>query len=229
MPIWDQFVQLLEESLKLINQWVGNPGVAIIIFTLIVKVLTLPLTLKSIKSMRETQRIQPLIKEVNKRFKDDKAKQQAEVMRLYQQHGVNPMGSCLPMVLQIPIFLALYNALITLVQHDQSFASAFLWVHDLSKADPLFIWPVLSGAFQFIGNRMAQPYGSTKNADPQQAMMNKIMQFMPIYLIVIYLNFAAGAVIYWTFSALFSAVQTYFINGFGTLPEVPGLGWLPKR
>jgi YidC/Oxa1 family membrane protein insertase len=229
LPIWDQFVQLLEESLKLINQWVGNPGVAIIIFTLIVKALTLPLTLKSIKSMRETQRIQPLIKEVNKRFKDDKAKQQAETMRLYQEHGVNPMGSCLPMVLQIPIFLALYNALITLVQHDPKFASSFLWVHDLSKADPLFIWPVLSGAFQFIGNRMAQPYGSNKNADPQQAMMNKIMQFMPIYLIVIYLNFASGAVIYWTFSAIFSAVQTYFINGFGTLPDVPGLSWLPKR
>ncbi len=229
MPIWDQFVQLLEESLKLINQWVGNPGVAIIIFTLIVKVLTLPLTLKSIKSMRETQRIQPLIKEVNKRFKDDKAKQQAETMRLYQEHGVNPMGSCLPMVLQIPIFFALYNALITLVQHDPHFATSFLWVHDLSKADPLYVWPVLSGAFQFLGNRMAQPYGSNKNADAQQAMMNKIMQFMPIYLIVIYLNFAAGAVIYWTFSALFSAVQTYFINGFGTLPDVPGLHWLPKR
>jgi YidC/Oxa1 family membrane protein insertase len=229
LPIWDQFVQLLEESLKLINQWVGNPGVAIIIFTLIVKVLTLPLTLKSIKSMRETQRIQPLIKEVNKRFKDDKAKQQAETMRLYQEHGVNPMGSCLPMVLQIPIFFALYNALITLVQHDPHFATSFLWVHDLSKADPLYVWPVLSGAFQFLGNRMAQPYGSNKNADAQQAMMNKIMQFMPIYLIVIYLNFAAGAVIYWTFSALFSAVQTYFINGFGTLPDVPGLHWLPKR
>ena len=102
-----RFVQLLEEALKLINQWVGNPGVAIIIFTLIVKVLTLPLTLKSIKSMRETQRIQPLIKEVNKRYKDDKAKQQSETMRLYQAHGVNPMGSCLPMVLRIPIFFAL--------------------------------------------------------------------------------------------------------------------------
>ena len=76
---------------------------------------------------------------------------------------------------------------------------------------------------------MAQPYGSNKNADAQQAMMNKIMQFMPLYLIVIYLNFAAGAVIYWTFSALFSAVQTYFINGFGTLPDVIGLHWLPKR
>ena len=64
-----------------------------------------------------------------------------------------------------------------------------------------YIWPVLSGAFQFVGNRMSQPYGSNKNADSQQAMMNKIMQFMPLYLIVIYLNFAAGAVIYWTFSA----------------------------
>ena len=102
MPIWDQVRPTLEEALSLINQWVGNPGLAIIIFTLIVKAATLPLTLKSVKSMRETQRIQPLIKEVNKRYKDDKAKQQAETMRLYQAHGVNPMGSCLPMVCKSP-------------------------------------------------------------------------------------------------------------------------------
>jgi YidC/Oxa1 family membrane protein insertase len=229
LPIWDQIIQALEAVLRFIDQGVGNAGLAIIIFTLIVKAATLPLTLKSVKSMRETQRIQPLIREINKRYKDDKPKQQAETMRLYQEHGVNPMGSCLPMVIQLPIFFALYQALIGLVNHDPHFAGAFLWVPNLAKADPYYIWPILSGAFQFLGNRMSQPYGSNKNVDSQQAMMNKIMQFMPLYLIVIYLNFAAGPVIYWTFSAIFSAVQTYFINGFGTLPDVPGFHWLPKR
>ncbi|HUS15527.1 MAG TPA: YidC/Oxa1 family membrane protein insertase [Chloroflexia bacterium] len=238
IPGWQQFVEILAQILQFINQSVGyNPGLAIIIFTLLVKVATLPLTLKSVKSMREMQRIQPLIKEVAKRFKDDKPAQQAETMRIYQQHGVNPAGSCLPMVIQIPIFMALYQALGGLVGligtdahlRDPHFAEAFLWVPNLAVQDPYYIWPVLSGAFQFVGNRMAQPYGSNKNVDPQQAMMNRIMQFMPLYLIVIYLNFAAGAVIYWTFSAIFSALQTYFVNGFGTLPDVPGFKWLPKR
>lgn len=236
VPGWQIYIDALKSVLVAINGVVGNPGLAIIIFTLLVKVVTVPLTLKSVRSMREMQRIQPLIKEINKRYKDDKPKQQAEMMRIYQQHGYNPMGSCLPMVLQIPIFLGLYTALGQLVglpgasgQGIEAFHHAFLWVPSLKDHDPYYIWPVLSGAIQFLSNRMAQPYGSNKNADPQQAMMNKMMGFLPLYLIVVYINFAAGAVIYWTFSALFSAVQTYFINGFGTLPDVPGFKWLPKR
>ena len=115
VPGWQIYIDLLKSVLVAINGVVGNPGLAIIIFTLLVKVVTVPLTLKSVRSMREMQRIQPLIKEVNKRYKDDKPKQQAEMMRIYQQHGYNPMGSCLPMVLQIPIFLGLYTALGQLV------------------------------------------------------------------------------------------------------------------
>ncbi|MDQ2810100.1 MAG: YidC/Oxa1 family membrane protein insertase [Chloroflexota bacterium] len=236
VPGWQIYIDALKSVLVAINGVVGNPGLAIIIFTLLVKVVTVPLTLKSVRSMREMQRIQPLIKEVNKRYKDDKPKQQAEMMRIYQQHGYNPMGSCLPMVLQIPIFLGLYTALGQLVglpgssgQGIEAFHQAFFWVPNLKDHDPFYIWPVLSGAIQFLSNRMAQPYGSNKNADPQQAMMNKMMGFLPLYLIVVYINFAAGAVIYWTFSALFQAVQTYFVNGFGTLPDVPGFKWLPKR
>src|SRR5690242_1507737 len=115
MPGWNEFIQLLEAFLLTIDHWVGNAGLAIIIFTLLIKVVTLPLTLRSIRSTKEMQRLQPVIKEINKRYKDDKAKAQAEVMRLYQQHGVNPMGGCLPMVVQLPIFFALYSALTALV------------------------------------------------------------------------------------------------------------------
>jgi len=236
VPGWQIYIDALKSILVAINGVVGNPGLAIIIFTLLVKVVTVPLTLKSVRSMREMQRIQPLIKEINKKYKDDKPKQQSEMMRIYQQHGYNPMGSCLPMVLQIPIFLGLYTALGQLVGLPgtsgpgiEAFHQAFLWVPSLKDHDPYYIWPVLSGAIQFLSNRMAQPYGSNKNADPQQAMMNKMMGFLPLYLIVVYINFAAGAVIYWTFSALFQAAQTYLINGFGTLPDVPGFKWLPKR
>jgi YidC/Oxa1 family membrane protein insertase len=242
IPGWIQFVQLLEQILITINHWVGNPGLAIIIFTFGVKLLTLPLTMKSFKSTREMQRVQPLIKEIAKRYKDDKAKQQAETMRVYSAHGVNPMGGCLPMLVQLPIFFALYQALTSLVGgvgnvtpstvdpiEQLAFQQAFLWVPNLAKADPFYIWPVLSGIFQFIQQRMSMPYGYSKSADPQQAMMNRIMQFMPIYLVVIYLSFPAGVVIYWTFSGIFTAMQTFLINGFGSLSEVPGLTWLPKR
>src|ERR1051326_9004615 len=104
MPGWTQFIEFFEALLLTIDHLVGNAGLAIIIFTLIIKVVTLPLTLRSIRSTKEMQRLQPVIKEINKRYKDDKAKVQTETMRLYQEHGVNPMGGCLPMVVQLPIF-----------------------------------------------------------------------------------------------------------------------------
>src|SRR3954454_24109342 len=153
-------------------------------------------------------------------------------MRIYQAHGVNPMGSCLPMIVQIPIFLGLYQALSGLVfgaTADPAFAQPFLWVPTLAHADPFYVWPVLSAVSQFLSQRMSMPYGINRAGDQQQVMMNRIMQFMPLYLLVVYLNFAAGAVIYWTFSSLFTCIQTYAVNGFGSLPDVPGFGWLPKR
>ncbi|MGI8587538.1 MAG: membrane protein insertase YidC [Chloroflexia bacterium] len=235
VPGWIQVVQLLKGLLQAINSVVGSPGIAIIIFTFIVKTAMLPLTLKSFRSMRQMQRIQPLIKEVNKRYKDDKTKQQAEVMRVYKEHGVNPAGGCLPALIQMPIFFALSQALYELVglrppvHGDPSFTHAFLWVPSLAHADPLFIWPVVSAFLQFINTRVSQPYGVNKNMDSQQAMTNNIMQFMPVMMLVFYSNFPAGAVIYWTFQALFGIVQTYFVNGFGTLPDLPGLHWLPKK
>jgi YidC/Oxa1 family membrane protein insertase len=242
MPGWTQFIEFFEALLLSIDQVVGNAGLSIIIFTLIIKVITLPLTLRSIRSTKEMQRLQPVIKEINKRYKDDKAKAQAETMRLYQEHGVNPMGGCLPMIVQLPIFFALYSALTALIHvsgthvpilwipaDKVNFSGAFLWVPNLAEKDPLYIWPVLSGIFQFVTQRMSMAYGASKNGDPQQVMMNRIMQFTPVYLTVIYLNFAAGPVIYWTFSGIFTALQTFIVNGFGSLPEVPGLHWLPKR
>src|SRR6476469_1220786 len=130
MPVWTQFVELLQASLLTIEHLVGNAGLAIIIFTLIIKIITLPLTLRSIRSTKEMQRLQPVIKEVNKRYKDDKAKAQAETMRLYQTHGVNPMGGCLPMLIQLPIFFALYSALTQLIgPHPPGYVPQdILWV-----------------------------------------------------------------------------------------------------
>jgi len=250
IPGWSLLVHALSSLLILINDTIGgNPGLAIIIFTILVKLATLPLTLKSLQSSRNMQSIQPLIKEAQQKHKDDKAAQQQEIMKIYSAHGVNPMLGCAPMLLQLPIFFALYQALIALVSPQihasvpmlwlpavttaasaqTAFAQQFLWIPNLASHDPLYVMPVLAALFQFLSQRMSIPFGYSKTADPQQATMNKMMQFMPLMIIVFYSNFAAGAVLYWAASAMFQAAQQYFITGFGSLAEFPGLTWLPKK
>jgi YidC/Oxa1 family membrane protein insertase len=206
--------------------------------------------MKSLRSNRNMQQIQPLIKEVQKKYKDDRAKQQEETMKLYSQYGINPASGCLPMIVQLPVFFALYQALrFTLDPHttnemlsgilwnkdwvDSALgfgSSKFLWLSSLGQADPLFIWPVLSSIFQFLQNRMAMPRRDPGAiVDTQQRMMQGMMQFMPLFTLLFAWNFPAGNVIYWAFSSIFGAAQQYFITGFGTLPKVPGFGWLPEK
>jgi YidC/Oxa1 family membrane protein insertase len=254
--IWDPFWHLLLNILVAINSVVNFPAVSIIIFTLFMRLLTVPLTMKALKSSRNMQAIQPKIKEIQKQYGKDRAKQQEETMKLYQEYGINPAAGCFPMLVQLPIFLGLYSALQFTLQaftgdaahiaaqeatlrsvlfNDAwvpfaNFSSGFLWVPNLAQHDPLFIWPVLSGIFQFVQSRMAMPHRDPNQPmDPQQRMMNGMMQFMPIYIVFISANFAAGTVIYWAFSSLFGAVQQYFITGFGSLPDLPGLGFLPRK
>jgi len=258
--IWNTFWHFLFNILVAVNSVVGNPGIAIIIFTVLMRLLTVPLTMKALRSSRNMQQIQPLVKEIQRKYPKDRQKQQEETMKLYRDYGVNPAAGCLPMLIQLPIFIGLYSALsFTLEPGNLSaealetwrtvhnaqllgilwnpewisaanFSQPFLWVPSLAAHDPLYIWPVLSGLFQFIQSRMAMPRRDPNNPiDPQQRMMQNIMQFMPIYIVVISLTFPAGTVIYWAFSSLFGAVQQYFITGFGTLPDLPFLGFLPRK
>src|SRR4051794_34411047 len=155
--------------------------------------------MKSLRSNRNMQQIQPLLKEVQRKYKDDKAKQQEEQMKLYQQYGINPAAGCLPVLVQLPIFFALYSALQFTLQHGTdpvqlasvlwnkdwipyaNFDVRFLWVPSLAHPDPLYIWPVISGLFQFFQNRMSLPRRDPNSPqDSQQKMMNGIMQFMPL-------------------------------------------------
>jgi YidC/Oxa1 family membrane protein insertase len=246
--IWESLWHLLLNILVAINSVVHVPGIAIIIFTIFVRLLTVPLTMKSLRSNRNMQQIQPLLKEVQRKYKDDRAKQQEEQMKLYQQYGINPAAGCLPMLVQLPVFFGLFSALQFTLQHGTdaaqlsqilwlkdwvpfaNFSVPFAWVPNLSAHDPLYILPVVSGIFQFFQNRMALPRRDPNSPqDSQQKMMNGIMQFMPLYIIFISINFPAGTVIYWAFSSLFGAVQQYFITGFGSLPDFPGFGWLPRK
>lgn len=223
VPGWDLFVGFVKTGLNLLAETTNSAGLAIIIFTIIVKLLVTPLTVRSLKSSRAMQDLQPKIKALQKRYGDDRQKVSAETMRLYQEHGVNPLASCFPMLAQIPIFIGLYQAIDGLSKAGESyFAQPFMWLPSLGGADPLHILPFVAAFFQLIQTRMSMPTGKNRPTDPQQAMMLQMMQFLPITVIVFGWSFASGPVIYWATQSIFGAVQQYFITGWGALRD-----WLP--
>lgn len=202
----------------LYDNFIPNYGVAIIILTLFTKIILWPLGSKSYKSMAEMKKIQPLMAEMKERYKDDKKKMNEEVMRLYKTYKVNPLGGCLPMVVQIPVFFALYRMLYGAIELRH--APFFLWINDLSAPDRLFSFdisipfmqppygiPVLTiimGATMFLQQKMSPPMG-----DPSQARM---MKFMPLVFTVIFINFSSGLVLYWLVNNIISIAQQYYIQ-----------------
>ncbi len=223
VPGWDQFVGIIKTGLTFLAETTNSAGLAIILFTVLVKLLLTPLTLKALKSSRAMQDLQPQIRALQKRYGNDRQKLSAETMKLYQARNVNPMAGCFPVLLQIPIFFGLYQAIEGLSRAGSGeFAQPFLWMPSLAAADPLHILPFVAAFFQLIQTRMSMPTGKYKSTDPQQQMMMTMMQFLPITVIFFGWSFAAGPVIYWATQSVFSAVQQYFITGWGALRE-----WLP--
>lgn len=188
--------------LKFFQTYVGNYGLAIIILTVIIKIVFYPLTAHSLKSMKEMQKVQPQLLAIREKFKDNKEKLNKEMMELYKRYKINPLGGCLPMVLQIPVFLALYEVLYVAIELRQ--APFFLWIMDLSEKDPYYISPILMGASMFIQQKM-----TPTTADPMQA---KIMLFMPIIFTVMFLSFPSGLVIYWLVNNVLSIAQQYYVQ-----------------
>ena len=200
-----------------IHDFIPNYGVAIILLTLLIKIALWPLGNKSYKSMNEMKRIQPLMAEIREKYKDDKRKMNEELMNLYKIYKVNPMGGCLPMVLQIPVFFALYRMLYEAIELRH--APFFGWINDLSAPDRLFSFgfsipfmdppygiPVLTiimGATMLLQQKMSPPPG-----DPGQARM---MMFMPVIFTVIFINFSSGLVLYWLVNNILSIAQQYYI------------------
>ncbi|MFL5758857.1 MAG: YidC/Oxa1 family membrane protein insertase [Thermomicrobiales bacterium] len=236
IPIWDNYVQFLEHVLDFLAQRLNSAGLAIIVFTIIVKTLLLPLTVQSIRSSKAMQEIQPKVKELQKKYGKDRQRLSQETMKLYSQHRVNPVSGCLPMIIQIPIFFGLYRAIRHLSNGtgipDVSplWSGPFLWLHSLAEPDPYHILPVLAGVFQFIQTKMMRPQGQQAVTDPQQKMMNQMMTFMPLLVVIFGWNFASGPVIYWVTQSVYSVVQQWFITGWGSLHDwVPGLPELPEH
>jgi YidC/Oxa1 family membrane protein insertase len=240
IPIWNQYSDLIKWILNHLAEFSHSGGIAIIAFTIIVKTLLLPLTVQSIRSSKAMQELQPKIKELQKKHGKDRQRLTQETMALYQQYHVNPMAGCLPMVIQIPIFLGVYHAINDLSHSGIGhWNDSFLWLPLLDKPDPYHILPILAAIFQFVQSRMMRPAGQGKIADPQQAMMNSMMNLMPLTVILFGWNFASGPVLYWVTQSLYSVVQQWFITGWGAmldwlpmLPEMPEhrrLGYRPPR
>jgi YidC/Oxa1 family membrane protein insertase len=199
---FDLLAQPLFVVLTFLFGFFKNYGVAIILLTVMIKIVFWPLTHKSYSSMKSMQKLQPEMQKMRDKYKNDKERLNKEMMALYKTHSVNPLGGCLPMLVQIPVFFALYQVLLnSIALRHAPFA---FWLMDLSAKDPYYITPVLMGASMFVQQKM-----TPTTADPMQA---KIFMMMPIVFTFMFLNFPSGLVIYWLVNNLLTILQQYFIH-----------------
>ena len=211
---FDVIAQPLLKCLKFFHRFTHNYGVDIIILTILIKLLFWPLTHKSYVSMRQMKKLQPKMQKIREKYKDDKEKMNQEIMQMYRTHKVNPVGGCLPMILQIPVFFALYRVLYSAlaIRH----APFMLWINDLAAPDRLYVGinipylgglPVLTllmGVSMFVQQKMSPTTG-----DPRQ---EKMMLMMPVVFTVFFINFPSGLVLYWLVNNVLSIGQQYYIN-----------------
>lgn len=187
--------------LKSIYSYTGNYGYAIILVTLMIKLIFFPLANKSYRSMKEMQKLQPKMTELREKYKDDKERMSREVMELYRKNKVNPLSGCLPMIVQIPVFIALYNVLLNAIELRH--APFHLWIMDMSTKDPYYVTPILMGASMFLQQKM-----SPAAPDPTQ---QKVMMMMPVIFTVMFINLPSGLVLYWLVNNILSIAQQYYI------------------
>ncbi|HUT04860.1 MAG TPA: membrane protein insertase YidC [bacterium] len=182
--------------LKYIYKLVGNYGLAIIILALLIKIVFYPLTVKQTKSMKKMQVVAPQIKALREKYKNDKERLNKEIMTLYKTHEVNPMGGCLPMLIQFPVLFALIRVLPIVIDLRQ--APFILWLHDLSEPDPYYITPILMGVAMLVQQKM------TPAGDPKQA---KMMMMMSVVFTFFFLSFSSGLVLYWLTGTVLQVAQ----------------------
>jgi YidC/Oxa1 family membrane protein insertase len=200
---WFAFVAMpLFWVLKYFYGFLGNYGWAIVLLTIVTRIPFIPIMHKSQQSMKKMQKIQPMMAELKEKYKNDSAKMQKEMMALYKKHKVNPVGGCLPMFLQIPVFIALYNVLLNAIELRG--APFVLWITDLAVKDPYYIMPVVMGATMVLQQKM-----TPTAMDPKQA---KMMMLMPIVFTFMFLQFASGLVLYWLVNNCLGIAQQFYAN-----------------
>ena len=188
--------------LEKINEYIGNWGWTIIIFTLLIKLLFFKLSEKSYHSMANMRKLTPRIQSMKDRYGDDKQRMQKAMMEMYKKEKINPLGGCLPMLVQMPFFIALYWVLLESVEMRQ--APWIFWIHDLSIKDPFFILPILMGASMFFQQKL-----NPVPADPMQA---KVMQYLPLIFTGMFAFFPSGLVLYWVTNNILSIAQQWVIT-----------------
>ena len=194
--------------LTFFHSLVSNWGVAIILLTVLIKLLFWPLTRKSYKSMEKMKKIQPMMKQLQEKYGQDKEALSREMMQLYKTYGVNPMGGCLPILIQLPVFVALYQALLHSIELRHAAFITYLpftdtlWLADLSAKDPFYITLIIMGATMLL-----QQWLSAAMGDPTQ---RKMMMIMPLIFTVMFINFPSGLVLYWLSNNVLSIAQQWW-------------------
>lgn len=200
---WLWFIsQLLFSVMKTIYNFVGNWGVAIILVTLLIKLAFYRLSAKSYKSMAGMRKLQPKLQSLRERYGDDKAKMSQATMELYRKEKVNPLGGCLPILIQIPVFIALYWVLVESVELRQ--AHFIFWINDLSAPDRYHVLPIIMGLTMLVQQKL--------NPAPPDPMQAKVMMFLPVVFTILFLNFPSGLVLYWTVNNSLSILQQWYIT-----------------
>lgn len=188
--------------LKFFHTYLGNWGFAIVLLTICIKALFWPLTQKSYTSMQAMQKLQPQMTKLREKYASDKQRLNQEMMSLYKENRVNPFGGCLPILIQIPVFFALYQVLLNSI--DLRHAPFILWITDLSAKDPYYVTPLIMGVTMFLQQKM-----TPSNMDPTQA---RIMLMMPVVFTFLFLNFPSGLVVYWLVNNILTIAQQYLIK-----------------
>ncbi len=196
------FVYPLSQSLDWFadHLW-GQYGLSILVVTIIIRFIILPLTLKQYRSSKRMQELQPEMKKIKDKFKDDPKKQQEETMKLFQSNGVNPLAGCFPILVQMPILIALYQAI---MRNEHIRDHTFLWMN-LGAADHYYILPLLAAVTTWLQQKFM--------ATQMTPQMQSLMFIFPIMIFVMSMNFASALPLYWVFSNIFTIVQSYFIYG----------------
>lgn len=242
MPGLGPLITFIENLLIFLHTWLGSWGLAIILFTLTIKLLTWPLTSKQLKSSKKMHTLQPKIKAVQEKYKDNKEKQTEEIMALYQEMGVNPLMGCLPMLVQFPIWISLYRAIL-LLANEGYLKDRFLWLPSLACPNsnpavcditpltggfgwvfdvaswgvtwPYLILPLIIVTAQFGVNRLMSSSSAAQNREPTQAAMAQMTIIMPLMFGFFALRFPAGLGLYWMTSNFFAFFQYFMVNKAG--------------
>lgn len=205
MALFDGAIGILQQILTFFYSMTGslgipNYGVAIILLTLVIKLILYPLTLKQVRGMKAMQELQPKMKELQEKYKGNPEKLNKEMALLYKESGVNPLSGCLPLLVQMPILMGIFYAI-----RDYQYAQlpSFLWIPDLSQPDHLYILPILSAATTYIQQKQ-----TSADMNQQTKMM---MTFMPLFIGYISINFPGGLVLYWVMSNIFQITQQWWM------------------